>query len=51
MGRDKPDAPAPAPEPSREDVTRESIKERPDFYEVDPSKPLPPSGDPYRRDN
>jgi hypothetical protein len=43
----------PDPQPSNDDdakreSVKESIKERPDFYDVDPNKPLPPSGDPKK---
>lgn len=42
--------PTKQPSPSKDDAKRESvkesIKERPDYYDVDPNKPLPPSGDP-----
>lgn len=37
----------PPSDDEKKEVVRESIKERPDFYDVDPNQPLPPSGDPH----
>lgn len=48
MQKDNPTPPEPQPwndDSQIPDVTH------PDFHEVDPNQPLPPSGDPHRRDN